>query len=399
MMSRLVVTAAVLTTLATGCIYERRVVVREPTVRVEAPPAPPDEESSADQQTAVREAPPDSEVDTQVFTERLSPYGHWEFVPDYGRVWVPFVAATWRPYYYGHWVLTDYGWTFASDDPWGWAAYHYGRWNYGPGFGWYWIPGRVWAPAWVSWRYGGGYVTWCPLGPAGVVYGYDHPAWVAVRETHFTQPVATVAVSVHATASAVSGAAPLSGPHATAAVGRGTFGPPVARIQAATGQAIRPVAVSQAIPVAAAGPSARAASGGPSGAAAPRATSTPAAPSPRGLGASEREPGVVRPGAAPAGAPGTPQARGLGRGGASDSPRPRMVGGGAPAAGGLRGGSGSYGGGLRPAPRPSGGGAAPPPSGGAAPRPSGGGGGHSGPAPAPAARGGGNGNGNGHQKN
>jgi hypothetical protein len=413
MMSRLVLTA-VLTTLATGCIYERRVVVRE---RVQAPPPPPadDEYSTADQQPAARPPPPDTEVDTEVFNERLSPYGHWEFVPDYGRVWVPFVAATWRPYYYGHWVLTDYGWTFASDDPWGWAAYHYGRWNYGPGFGWYWIPGRVWAPAWVSWRYGGGYVTWCPLGPAGVVYGYDHPAWVAVRETHFTQPVATVAVSVHATASAVSSAAPLAGPHATAAVGRGNFGPPVARIQAATGQAIRPVAASSVIPAVRAGPSARAASPDPIRSPAPRATSTPGAPSPRGLGAYEREPGAVRPGAAAVGAQGAPAARGLGRSEASEAPRPRGLSGGAPAAGGLgrQGSSGGYGGAYRPAPRPSGGGpsgggpsgggpsggggAAPHPSGGAAPRASGGGS-HPAPAPAPSARGSGNGHSD-HQKN
>ena len=30
--------------------------------------------------------------------------------------------------------------------------------------GWYWIPGRTWGPAWVSWAVGGGYVGWCPLG-------------------------------------------------------------------------------------------------------------------------------------------------------------------------------------------------------------------------------------------
>src|SRR5438034_167559 len=74
------------------------------------------------------------------------------------------------------------------------AANPYGRWNWAVGVGWYWIPGAVWAPAWVSWRYGAGYVSWCPLGPAGIAFGYRHPAWVAVSETHFTRPIAAVAI-------------------------------------------------------------------------------------------------------------------------------------------------------------------------------------------------------------
>ncbi|HEX4138962.1 MAG TPA: DUF6600 domain-containing protein, partial [Candidatus Methylacidiphilales bacterium] len=42
-----------------------------------------------------------------------------------------------------------------------------------------WVPGYTWAPAWVSWRYGDGYVGWAPLPPdslAGIDYsgdGYD----------------------------------------------------------------------------------------------------------------------------------------------------------------------------------------------------------------------------------
>jgi uncharacterized protein DUF6600 len=167
-------------------------------------------------------------------------------VAGYGTVWVPAVSYGWRPYYYGQWVLTDWGWTFVSDDPWGWAAYHYGRWNWGVGVGWYWIPGRIWAPAWVSWRYGAGYVTWCPLGPPGVVFGYRHPAWVAVPERHFTRPIAGVAAPVRRTYGMVSEARPLTGPHAT--VGRGgSFGPPVAGVARATGQQIRPVAAAQVV--------------------------------------------------------------------------------------------------------------------------------------------------------
>ena len=234
---------------AAGCLYERGAVREDPDVYAPAPaPAPPAADYTAPSYQS--ETPPPaagSEVASEdVFYNRLSPYGYWTWVEGYGRVWVPAVGYGWRPYYYGQWVLTDWGWTFVSDDPWGWAAYHYGRWNWGLGVGWYWIPGRVWGPAWVSWRYGGGYVSWCPLGPRGVVFGYGHPAWVAVGQTHFTQPIARVAVPVRQTAGVVAAAQPLAGPHATVARG-GSFGPPVADVQRATGQAIRPVAAGAVV--------------------------------------------------------------------------------------------------------------------------------------------------------
>jgi hypothetical protein len=236
---------------ATGCIYEREVVRDDP--RAESPPPPADApaytyDSSYDRyQADAPPPPPGSDVSSEaVFYERLSPYGYWTFVAPYGRVWVPSVGYGWRPYYYGRWVLTDWGWTFASDDPWGWAAYHYGRWNWGVGLGWYWIPGSVWAPAWVNWRYGAGFVTWCPLGPPGVVFAYRHPAWVAVPERHFTRPIAAVAVPARRTVGVVAQARPLSGAQATAARG-GSFGPPVAAVARATGQSIRPVAAAQVV--------------------------------------------------------------------------------------------------------------------------------------------------------
>jgi hypothetical protein len=34
-----------------------------------------------------------------------------------------------------------------------------------PVYGWIWVPGDEWAPAWVSWHYGDGYVGWAPLPP------------------------------------------------------------------------------------------------------------------------------------------------------------------------------------------------------------------------------------------
>ena len=48
------------------------------------------------------------------------------------------------------------------------------------------------------------------------------------------------------TANIVTQAAPLTGPHATVAR-TGAFGPPVARVQAATGQTIRPVAAGSVV--------------------------------------------------------------------------------------------------------------------------------------------------------
>src|ERR1700686_3119961 len=167
--------AAVVIVGATGCIVERDVIPDRPPVSA-APPPPSDEVEAAPpapEAEAQADLPaPGVEVDHQMSYERLSPYGHWRWEPDYGRVWVPTVAFGWRPYTYGRWVLTDFGWTFVSDDPFGWAAYHYGSWAFGPAIGWYWVPGRIWAPAWVSWRWGYGYACWSPIGPFGFVYGF-----------------------------------------------------------------------------------------------------------------------------------------------------------------------------------------------------------------------------------
>ena len=126
----------------------------------------------------------DAMVSYQTFYDELSPYGQWVNDPAYGNVWVPYVEPGFRPYATdGHWAMTDYGNMWISDQPWGWAAYHYGRWTYNGYYGWVWIPGNEWAPAWVNWRYGGGYYGWAPMGP-GQVYGgmYDYPSnyWVFV---------------------------------------------------------------------------------------------------------------------------------------------------------------------------------------------------------------------------
>ena len=109
------------------------------------------------------------------FDAPLAPHGTWVEVGSYGRCWRPaHVAVEWRPYCSGEWVWTDCGWYWSSDEPWAWACYHYGSWVYDPAVGWVWVPGVEWAPAWVSWRVGGGYIGWAPLPPPGFFFA-RHP--------------------------------------------------------------------------------------------------------------------------------------------------------------------------------------------------------------------------------
>ncbi|MBV9945939.1 MAG: hypothetical protein JOZ69_03735 [Myxococcales bacterium] len=121
------------------------------------------------------DAPPVSDTDPSAMTDfhaTLDPYGSWVDDETYGSVWVPSPGAVgeeFTPYVSGgHWAYDDeYVWV--SDYPWGWAPFHYGRWVHGPRLGWAWIPGRAYAGAWVSWRYGWddwAYVGWAPLAPA-----------------------------------------------------------------------------------------------------------------------------------------------------------------------------------------------------------------------------------------
>jgi hypothetical protein len=109
---------------------------------------------------------------------------------------MPNVGPDFKPYATnGQWVYTDAGWTWASNYPWGWATFHYGRWFYEDGYGWMWIPGQEWAPAWVSWRSSPDYYGWAPLGPSVSVAvsmggGYNPPPhyWNFVPHQYVTSP-------------------------------------------------------------------------------------------------------------------------------------------------------------------------------------------------------------------
>ncbi len=133
----------------------------------------------------------DISVSFQTFYDNLAPYGQWINDPQYGNVFVPNEDSDFRPYTRGYWAMTDYGNTWVSDDPWAWACYHYGRWTYNSYYGWIWIPGYDWAPAWVSWRYGRGYCGWAPLGPGYAMGdGYYCPDywWVFVEPRYMYEP-------------------------------------------------------------------------------------------------------------------------------------------------------------------------------------------------------------------
>lgn len=131
-------------------------------------------------------------VSYQDFYDQLAPYGQWVGDPQYGNVWVPNEEPGYRPYATrGNWVMTDEGNMWVSDAPWGWACYHYGRWTYNGYYGWVWIPGNEWAPAWVNWRSGSGYYGWAPMGPdqyPGSYYEYPVNYWVFVTPQCLYRP-------------------------------------------------------------------------------------------------------------------------------------------------------------------------------------------------------------------
>ena len=125
-------------------------------------------QSRLDEVAQATEAAPVSngvvEYDDYSSDTSLVRYGTWDRDPEYGAIWYPTASADWRPYYNGRWErLGRYGYVWVGADPWSYRTHHYGRWGHRAGR-WFWIPGRTWASAWVSWAVGDGYVSWSPLG-------------------------------------------------------------------------------------------------------------------------------------------------------------------------------------------------------------------------------------------
>ena len=109
------------------------------------------------------------------YDDELSGHGSWVHINSYGWAWRPTVGAGWRPYYNGYWMRGRSGcMTWVSYEPWGWVPYHYGRWSHDPLYGWFWLPGTGYAPAWVYWWYGNGYLGWAPSGYWDAYRPYHH---------------------------------------------------------------------------------------------------------------------------------------------------------------------------------------------------------------------------------
>lgn len=172
------------------------------------------------------------------FQAPLSRHGEWTEVSGVGRAWRPAKVQTgWRPYANGQWIWTDAGWFWKSDEPWAWATYHYGRWSLTANDGWVWIPGKVWAPSWVTWREGGGYVGWAPMGPGDSQDSLD--SFVFVNQTRFVQPIQPSSIVLSSAVGAPTVAL------STGSGGSGIAGPPVAAIQQATGTVVPVAKVSE----------------------------------------------------------------------------------------------------------------------------------------------------------
>ncbi|MEO8512461.1 MAG: DUF6600 domain-containing protein [Ignavibacteria bacterium] len=99
------------------------------------------------------------------------------------------------PYSNGQWVNTSQGWYFrAASEP-EEITSHYGRWVNSPSVGWVWVPGRVWAPAWVDWREQDDYIAWEPVPPSTYIINniivtppVVEERYVVVEKKYFAEP-------------------------------------------------------------------------------------------------------------------------------------------------------------------------------------------------------------------
>jgi hypothetical protein len=134
-----------------------------------------------DRRFAERRPPPRYLPDElQAYSSDFEENGRWVQVREYGYIWTPtvVVSAGWAPYRIGRWVWIGGDYVWVSYEPWGWAPYHYGRWVFISRIGWCWVPparGAVyWGPGFVGWVRTPTYVSWVPLAPREIYYGYGY---------------------------------------------------------------------------------------------------------------------------------------------------------------------------------------------------------------------------------
>ncbi len=95
-------------------------------------------------------------------------FGEWLWDEYYGYVWRPFVSngvypwGGWQPYFYGRWSMAGGRMYWVPEEPWGWIPYHLGIWQWDKKLGWVWLPGSMFAEAWVDWEFFFGYAGWRP---------------------------------------------------------------------------------------------------------------------------------------------------------------------------------------------------------------------------------------------
>lgn len=189
-------------------------------------------------------------VSFQVFYDELSPYGRWVNYPPYGYGWIPVGYAGFYPYATGgHWVYTSFGWTWYSDYAWGWAPFHYGRWVFDVVYGWIWIPGTDWGPAWVVWASAPGYYGWVPMMPGYGYHIHSYPAeyWTFVSSGDFGRNDVYYGPRKN-NAAIVNNAAVVDNKSTDQSRNASYYsGPRKEDIQAATGREIKPVTVQESV--------------------------------------------------------------------------------------------------------------------------------------------------------
>ncbi len=119
----------------------------------------------------------------------------WKPAPELAVVSTTGTTPVYVPYSNGQWINSDAGWYFKGATPVEETVSHHGRWVNTPSAGWLWVPGRVWAPAWVDWRQNDDYVSWAPLPPSvylvnGVMSTpvIDNSNYVIVERKYFLEP-------------------------------------------------------------------------------------------------------------------------------------------------------------------------------------------------------------------
>jgi hypothetical protein len=119
----------------------------------------------------------------------------WKPSNDLGVVTIEGTAPKFMPYTNGQWVHSDAGWYFKAPTPAEEIVSHFGRWVQSETEDWLWVPGRVWAPAWVDWKQNDNYVSWAPLPPSSFISSQsmnnsliDDSKYVVVERKYFLEP-------------------------------------------------------------------------------------------------------------------------------------------------------------------------------------------------------------------